>query len=64
MSAGLFDLFTAEASISTSFLHTETVTNGMTFTYGDCANRAIVYWRTLYDYWIERNGDSNDRYEI
>lgn len=62
MGASFFDIFTAEASISTSIEHTESVSNGMRFTVGNCPYEAVVFWLPLYDhYWVQYDdGQFND----
>jgi hypothetical protein len=57
VSASFFSLFTAEASITTTFEHTESVSKTETFTVGDCPGDAIMYWVPLFDYYWVQDGN-------
>ncbi|KAH8172545.1 hypothetical protein LIA77_06800 [Sarocladium implicatum] len=52
VSAGLWDIFSISAEISTKQEHSETIESGRTFKVGDCDNSAIVYWVPLYNHYV------------
>ncbi|KAH8175622.1 hypothetical protein LIA77_04040 [Sarocladium implicatum] len=52
VSAGLWDIFSVSAEITTTQENSETVQSGMTFKVGTCPDSAIVYWVPLWDHYV------------